>query len=77
MIREIENGERKGSDVCRGFRLVNSSIRGGKQNQSVSAFEENGWRINRFRKPERSDDDKALPKCFNPYRTNVENRVSS
>jgi len=35
-----------------------------KQNQSVSAFEQNGRRIHRFRKPERSDDDKALRKWF-------------
>ena len=37
-----------------------------KKNRSkiVNAFEQKGWRMKQFRKPERSDFDESLFKCF-------------
>ena len=37
VIREIGNGKKE-SDVCQGFRLVNSSIRGGKTEPKYSCL---------------------------------------
>ena len=61
VIRQIQNGEKK-ADVCREFGLVNSMIERIYQNRTkiISAFEQNGLRIKRFGKPERSDVDEAL-----------------
>jgi hypothetical protein len=63
--------EKKESDLCREFGLVNSSIQTSwkNKNQSIRAFEQNGWRIKRLWKPERSGDDKALPKWFKQQRS--------
>ena len=61
VIRQIQNGEKK-VDVYREFGLVKSVIERIYQNRTkiISAFEQNGSRIKRFRKPERSDVDEAL-----------------
>ena len=58
MIREKENGKKK-ADACREFVLVNSTMKTILKNGTkiISAFERNGLRIKRFRKPERSDVD--------------------
>jgi hypothetical protein len=40
-----------------------------KQILSISAFEQNGWRIKWFWKPELSDDDNELPKWFKQQRS--------
>jgi hypothetical protein len=54
--------EKKKAYVCREFRLVNSKIQTIWKNRTgiISAFEQNGSRIKRLRKPERSDIDDAL-----------------
>jgi hypothetical protein len=61
VIRKIQNGEKK-AGVCREFGLVNSAIERIYQNTTkiFSVFEQNGSRIKRFWKPERSDVDEAL-----------------
>ena len=43
--------------MCREFGLANSVIQRTSKNETkiISAFEENGWRVMRFGKPERSD----------------------
>jgi hypothetical protein len=58
--------EKKKADVCWKFGLVNSTIQEICKNRTkiISAFEQNGPRIERFRKPERSDVDEALLKWF-------------
>ena len=60
--REIENKKKERNVVCREYDLVNSKIQTIWKNRSkmISAFEENGSRIKRFRKPERTDVDEAL-----------------
>jgi hypothetical protein len=65
VIRGIESGKKK-TDVCREFGLVNSTLQIIWKNRTkiIIVFEQNGWRIKRFRKPERSDDDKVLINCF-------------
>jgi transposase-like protein len=62
VIREIENGKKK-ADVCQEFGLVNSTTQTIWKNRTkiFSAFQQNGSRIKRLRKPERSDVDEALP----------------
>jgi hypothetical protein len=53
VIQEIENGKKK-ADVCQEFCLINSTIQTIWKNrtQIISAFEQNGSRIKRLRKPE-------------------------
>jgi hypothetical protein len=65
VIRQIENGKKK-ADVCREFGLVNSIIQTIWKNRTkiIRAFEQNGSRIKRSRKPERSDVVEALLKWF-------------
>jgi hypothetical protein len=60
LIRKTEN-EKKKADVS-----VNSKIKKNWKNRIkiISAFQQNGSRIKRIRKPERSDADKALLKWF-------------
>jgi len=69
VIRGIERGERK-DNMCREFCLVNSTLQIIWENRTkiISAVEQNGWRIRRFRKPERSDVDEELLKCFKQKR---------
>jgi hypothetical protein len=58
----VENrGWGKKADVCREFGLVNCTIQTTWENRTkiISAFERNGLRIKRFRKPERNDVDDA------------------
>lgn len=70
VIREIENGRKK-ADVCRKFGLVNSTVQTIWKNKTkiIDAFEQNGSRIKRLRKPERSDVDEALLKWFKQQRS--------
>jgi hypothetical protein len=60
--RKIENGKKKKADVCRVFGLVNCIVQRIWENriEGVSVFEQNGVRIERFGKPERSDVGEAL-----------------
>jgi len=69
VIRGIESGKRK-ADMCREFCLVNSTLQKIWENRTkiISAVEQKGWRIRRFRKPERSDVDEELLKCFKQKR---------
>ena len=69
VIRGIESGKKK-ADVCREFGLVDSILQMIWKNRTkiISAFQQNGLRINRFRKSERSDVDEALLKCFKQKR---------
>jgi hypothetical protein len=57
--------------MCREFGLVNSTVQTIWRNRDkiVSAFEQNGSRIERLRKPERSDVDEALLKLFKQQRS--------
>ena len=57
-----------GTDVCREFGLVNSTIQTIWKNRTeiIISFEEKGSRIKRFLKPERSDVDKALFNLLKP-----------
>jgi len=57
---------KKKADFGRKFRLVNSKIEMICKNGTkiISAFEQNGSRIKRFRKPERSDVNEALFRWF-------------
>jgi hypothetical protein len=63
---EIENEKKKEREievvVCREFDPVNSKIQTIWKNRSkmISVFEQNGSKIKRFRKPERTDVDEAL-----------------
>jgi hypothetical protein len=61
VIQQIENGKKK-ADMCWEFVLINSTFQKVWKNRTkiISAFEHNGWRIKRFRKPEHSDIDEAL-----------------
>jgi hypothetical protein len=64
VTREIESGKKK-ADVCREFRLVNYTVQlFTKTDKIVSAFEQNGSRIKRLLKPERSEVHDALLKWF-------------
>jgi len=64
-IRQIEKWKKK-SDFVRKFGPVNSTIETIWKNRTkiISAFEQNGSRIKRFREPERSDVDEALLNWF-------------
>ena len=55
--------EKRKADMCHDFCLVNSTLQNMWKNitKIISAVEQNGWRIKRFRKPELSDDDEVLP----------------
>jgi Txe/YoeB family toxin of Txe-Axe toxin-antitoxin module len=55
--------EKRKADMCHDFCLVNSTLQNMWKNitKIISAVEQNGWRIKRFRKPERSDVDEELP----------------
>jgi hypothetical protein len=70
VTRHIENGKNK-ADVCREFGLVNSAIQTICRNITIfiSAFEQNGLRIRRLRKHERSDIDEALLMWFKQERS--------
>lgn len=59
LIGEIDNEKKKKADVC-----VNSKIKKiwKDRTEIISAFEQKGRRIQRFRKPERSELDEALLK---------------
>ena len=54
------------ADVCQEIDRVNCTIQTIWKNRTkiISAFEQNGWRIKRFKKPERSDVDEAPLKWF-------------
>jgi transposase-like protein len=69
-IRETENGKKK-ADACREFSLVSSTIHTVWKNRIkiISAFEQGGLRIQRLRKAEPSDVDKALLKWFKQHRS--------
>jgi len=64
VIWQTENGRKK-ADMCREFGVVNSTIQTIWKNRTklIRVFEQNGSRLMRFRKPERSDIDEALLKC--------------
>jgi hypothetical protein len=64
-MRETEYGKKK-VGVCRKFGLLNSTIQNicKNRNKIIGAFEQNGLRIERFRKSERSDVNEALLKWF-------------
>jgi hypothetical protein len=70
VTRHVENGKNK-ADVCREFGLVNSTIQTICKNitKFISAFEQNGSRVKRFRKHERSDVDEELLKWFKQERS--------
>jgi transposase-like protein len=70
VIKEIESGKKK-ADVFRGFGLVNSTTQTIWKNRdkTVTSFEQNGSRIKRLRKPERSDVDETLLKWFKQQRS--------
>jgi len=57
--------------ACVEFCLINCKIQTIWKNKTkiVSAFEKNGWRIKRFRKPGGSDVNKGLIKWFKQERT--------
>jgi len=61
VIWQVEDGKKK-ADVCWEFCPVNSTIQmiWKKQNQNLSTGEQNGLKIKRFLKPERSDIYEAL-----------------
>ena len=63
--------EKKKDGVCRELGIVNSTIQTNWKNRTriISAFEQNGSRIKRFRKPEQSDVDEALLKWFKQQRS--------
>ena len=63
--------EKKTADVYREFVLVNSTVQRICKNRTkvISAFERNGSRIKRFRKPERSDVDEAMLQWYNQERS--------
>ena len=63
-----------GAGVCRDFGIVNSTVQTNWKNRTriISAFERNGSRIERFRKPQRSDVDEALLKWFKQQRSGNE-----
>ena len=50
------------ADVCREFGLVNSTIQifGETEPKLLVSFDQNGWKVKRFRKPGRSVFGKAL-----------------
>jgi len=54
------------ADFCQEFGLVSSTIQMICKNRTkiIDAFEHNGSRIQRFRKPDRSDGDGALLEWF-------------
>jgi hypothetical protein len=62
------------TDACRELGNVNSMIQTiwNNRNRIISAFEQNGSRIKRFRKPEQSDVDEALLKWFTQQRSGNE-----
>ena len=66
VIRQIEKGKKE-ADMCREFGVVSFTIQTMWKNRTeiVSAFERNGSKIKRFRKPELIDVDEALLKWFN------------
>ena len=59
--------------MCREFGLVSSTIQTIWKNGTkiISAFEQNGLRIKRYRKPERSDVDEALLRWFKQQRSDI------
>ena len=73
VIRQIANGKKK-ADLCREFGFVNSAFQTIWKNRTkiINALEQNGWRIKRFRKPERSDVNGALLKCSKQQRSENE-----
>jgi hypothetical protein len=68
LIRQIENWKKK-HDMCREFGLVNSTIQTIRKSRTkiIGAFEQNGSKLKRFRKPERSDVDEALLDWFKQH----------
>jgi len=67
---QIEHGKKK-ADVYREFSLVNSTIQTIRRNRTIiiNAFEQNGSRINRFRKPEQCIIIEALRMWFTQQRS--------
>ena len=68
MTRQIESGpKKKKSEACRKFGLVNSTVLKIRKNGTkiISVLQQNGQKIKRLRKPERSDLDVALIKWLN------------
>jgi hypothetical protein len=59
--------------TCREFGLVNSTFQMFWKNRTkiINAFEQNESRIKRLRKPERSDINEALLKCFKQQRSEI------
>jgi len=59
--------------VSQEFGHVNSTIQTiwKKRTNIISAFEQNGLRIKRYRKPERSDVDEALLRWFKQQRSDI------
>jgi len=64
VIRTIENGGKNLTCVNVEFSFVNRTIQRiwNSRIKIISAFQQNGLRIKRFRQPERSDVDEALDK---------------
>jgi len=70
-LKKYKMGEQKNeADMWREFCLVNSTNQTiwRESSKIISTFEQHGWRIKRFRKPERSDVVKALLKWFKQER---------
>ena len=59
--------------MCQELGLVNSTIQTiwKKRTNIVSAFEQNGLRIKRYRKSEQSDVDEALLRWFKQQRSHI------
>ena len=65
-IREVENRKKHKDDLSREFGLVNSMIQKiwEKKTKIITVFERNGYKIQRFLKPEGSDVNEGLLKWF-------------
>ena len=64
-MKKQKMGKKK-SDVCRAFGIVNFTLQKiwNNENKIIRALEQNGSRIKRFRKPERSDANEVLLSLF-------------
>jgi len=72
-VSDTTSRGKKKADVRRDFSLVNSTVQTIRKDitKMNSTPEQNGSRIKRFRKPERSDVDEALFKWFKQERSDT------
>jgi hypothetical protein len=63
--------EKRKADVCRKIGLVNYTFQSIWENKTIliNAFEQKGFRIKRFRKPERSDVNGVLLNLIKPHKS--------